>query len=46
MNDIDFIKQQKDSVFEELIKIQQDKSISFEMSLYLLGFCEYSGFIK
>ena len=44
MNDVEFIQQQKDSVFKELVKIQQDKNISFEMSLYLLGFYEYNGF--
>ena len=46
MNDVKFINQQKDSVFEELVKIQKDKNISFEMSLCLLGFYEYNGFIK
>lgn len=46
MSDVNFIKHQKDSVFEELCKIQKEKDISFEMSLYLLSFKSYNGFIK
>ena len=43
MQDVEFTKNKKDSVFEELSEISK-KVGSFELALYLLGFNEYNGF--